>query len=67
MPEREARGWGSYLCHYNAPKFLAELKDSTAQRFSQLVSVSFFGAFLMNAGPPSPPAPVLRWSKLAPV
>lgn len=39
----------SYLCHYNAPKFLAELKNSTAQRFNRLVGISFFGAFLMNA------------------
>ena len=55
----------SYLCHYNAPKFLRELKDATRKRwegsttlmacqlipsrFDTLTYSSFFGAFLMNA------------------
>eukprot|EP00281_Chroomonas_sp_CCMP1168_P024784 CAMPEP_0206238452 /NCGR_PEP_ID=MMETSP0047_2-20121206/14827_1 /ASSEMBLY_ACC=CAM_ASM_000192 /TAXON_ID=195065 /ORGANISM="Chroomonas mesostigmatica_cf, Strain CCMP1168" /LENGTH=515 /DNA_ID=CAMNT_0053662997 /DNA_START=70 /DNA_END=1618 /DNA_ORIENTATION=+ len=39
----------SYLCHYNSPKFLRELKDATTKRFSQMTYTSFIGAFVMNA------------------
>lgn len=39
----------SYLCHYNAPKFQRELRNSTSERFSKMTYTAFIGAFLMNA------------------
>lgn len=39
----------SYLCHYNAPKFLKELKEATTARFNTLTYTSFLGAFALNA------------------
>mmetsp|Transcript_20269 Transcript_20269/g.47048 ORF Transcript_20269/g.47048 Transcript_20269/m.47048 type:complete len:509 (-) Transcript_20269:82-1608(-) len=39
----------SYLCHYNAPKFMRELKDASISRFNQMTGAAFFGAFGLNA------------------
>ena len=39
----------SYLCHYNSPKFLTELKDATTGRFAKLTYSAFTLAFLLNA------------------
>jgi len=39
----------SYLCHYNSPKFLSELKDATKERFNTLTYSSFGLAFVLNA------------------
>eukprot|EP00802_Teleaulax_amphioxeia_P009024 Tamp_09039.p1 GENE.Tamp_09039~~Tamp_09039.p1 ORF type:complete len:503 (+),score=69.24 Tamp_09039:91-1509(+) len=39
----------SYLCHYNSPKFLTELKDATVKRFEMLTYSSFSIAFALNA------------------
>ena len=39
----------SYLCHYNSPKFLTELKDATTERFASLTYSAFTLAFLLNA------------------
>lgn len=39
----------SYLCHYNSPKFLTELKNATTARFQTLTYSSFGLAFILNA------------------
>ena len=45
----------SYIAHYNAPQFLAELKNNTMARFNQVVSGAFlssivFFVFIMSVG-----------------
>jgi sodium-coupled neutral amino acid transporter 11 len=45
----------SYVCHYNAPKFYAELKDASPSRFNRAVYSAFLGstvtyAFMMATG-----------------
>ena len=39
----------SYICHYNAPKFYAELKDASMPRFNRVVFTAFFGSTVTYA------------------
>ncbi|KAF4677075.1 Solute carrier 38 member [Perkinsus chesapeaki] len=39
----------AYVCHYNAPKFNVQLKNSTAKRFNEVSLVSFVGSGLVYA------------------
>jgi len=39
----------AYIAHFNAPKFLAELKDNTMSRFHQVIAWSFGAAVLIYA------------------
>lgn len=37
----------AYVAHYNAPKFMAELKDPTMERFNRVVATAFGFSFLI--------------------
>jgi len=37
----------AYIAHFNAPKYLAELKDNTMSRFSQVIAWSFGSSILL--------------------
>jgi amino acid permease len=40
----------AYIAHFNAPKFLKELKNNTMQRFHQVIAWSFGASVLLYAG-----------------
>jgi len=40
----------AYIAHFNAPKFLKELKNNTMARFHQVIGWSFGASILLYAG-----------------